>query len=194
MIARALAFLALAVAAHSAAAGDALLLSPTALGPLPLTGKPAMVSVAKLRKHFQGHLVTYRIGSGDSPDFHYFEVANSKGEVLFTIKSFIDESEEATETESEVPISVLQIRSKDIRDVYGLRIGHRVKDIIAKRGKDLNFGVGHFDALIGSGNIYYSLEITDRPAGQPIDALTIEDAVKGNWQIRSLSWPQAAWE
>lgn len=191
MIARTLAFLVLTAAAHAVFAGDALVLSPTALGPLPLTGKPAKVSETQLKKLFPEHSVKYEIGSGDSPDFHYFEVANRKGEVLFTIKSFIHDSKEAEKTTSEVPISLLQIWSKQIRDVYGLRVGDRVKNITAKRGKDLKFGAGHHDALMGDGDIYYSL-ITGSEYSP--ERLTKDDAIKGNWQIRSISWPEAAWE
>jgi len=181
----------MALVTQAAIAGEALVLSPTALGPLPLTGKPAKVSEAALKKAFPQYSVKYEIGSGDSPDFHYFEVATSKGEVLFSVTSFIDESQKAEKTTSAVPISILQIHSKQIRDAYGLRVGDRVKDIIAKRGKDLKFGAGHFDALMGDGNIYYSL-ITGSEFSP--ERLTKEDAIKGNWQIRSISWPEAAWE
>ena len=192
MIARALAVLALT--AHTAFAADPLVLSPTALGPLQLTAKPVKVSEAKLKKLFPQYSVKYDIGSGDSPDFHYFAITTPKGELLFTIKSFIDDSEEAKKTASEVPISLLQIWNKEIRDAYGLRVGDRVKDITTKRGKDLKFGAGHHEALMGNGEIYYSLIISERPEGQSIDTLTLEDAIKGNWQIRSISWPVAAWE
>jgi hypothetical protein len=172
-------------------ADDKLILSPTALGKLQLTGKRAMVSEAKLKKLFPQFVVKYEIGLGDSPDFHYFVVSNAKGEILFTIKSFIEDSAEAKKTTAEVPVSLLQVGSKEIRDVYGLRVGDRVKDIIAKRGTDLKFGAGHFDALIGDGVIYYSL--IKGSEFSPEDS-TIEDAIKGNWQIRSISWPEAAWE
>lgn len=80
---RRIAFIVLAGVAASAAASDALVLSPTALGPLTL-GKGTKVSEAKLKTLFPGLSVKYEIGSGDSPDFHYFEVSTPKGEVLFT--------------------------------------------------------------------------------------------------------------
>jgi len=184
-------FLALSLAVSAASADKGLVLSPTALGPLPLTGKPAKVSEAKLKSLFPQYGVKYEIHSGDSPDFHYFEVSTPKGEVLFTIQSFGTWESPPTKTTAEVPISLLQIRSKEIKDVYGLRIGDRVKDIIAKRGKDLKFGAGHFDALMGDGEIYYSL--VPGPAYNA-ENLTKEDAIEGNWQIRSISWPEGAWE
>lgn len=94
-------------------------------------------------------------------------------------------------TTSEVSISILQVYSPEIRDVYGLRVGDRVKDIIAKRGKDLKFGAGHFDVLMGDGDIYYSIATGSDFSPEKF---TMEDAVKGDWQIRSISWPKAAWE
>jgi hypothetical protein len=90
-----------------------------------------------------------------------------------------------------VPIELLQVRSRQIKDIYGLRVGDRVKDIIAKRGKDLKFGAGHHDVLMGDREIYYSI-ITGSDFSP--EGFTMEDAVKGNWQIRSISWPEAAWE
>jgi hypothetical protein len=171
-------------------AGDSIVLSQTSLGPLRLTGKPPKISEAKLKALFPKYVVEYEIGSGDSPDFHYFEVRTRDGEVLFTIKSFIA-SDSPRNTTGQVPISLLQIRSEKIRDEYGLRVGDHVEKIIAKRGSNLKFGAGHHDALIGNGMIYYSLKTDNRESPE---GLTMEDAIKGNWQIRSISWPGAAWE
>ncbi|NKE72623.1 hypothetical protein [Candidatus Manganitrophus noduliformans] len=191
MLAKTSALLITVLVAGSVFAADSLILSPTALGPLPLTGRPAKVSETKLKKLFPNLVVKYDIGQGDSPDFHYFEVSKPNGEVLFTIKSFIEESAESKKTTSEVSISILQVRSPEIKDVHGLRVGDRVKDIITKRGKDMEFGAAHHDVVMGAGNIYYSIA-----TGSDLspERLTMEDAVKGNWKIRVISWPEAAWE
>lgn len=169
----------------------ALVLSQTSLGPLAL-GKGTKISEENLKKLFPDFTVTYEIGQGDSPDFHYFEVLDKKGELLFSISSFIeDDSAESKKTAAEVPIHLLQVYSAQITDSYGVRVGGRVKDILAKRGKALNFGAGHHDVYLGSGEIYYNIE-TGRDRS-PED-FTLKDAIKGNWKIRSISWPGAAWE
>jgi len=176
--------------AIAADAPPQLVLGSSSLGPLALK-KGAKITEARLRKLFPTLLVTYDIGYGDSPDFHYFEVANKTGEVLFTIQSFIKESSKSHKTTLGVPIDILKIHSPRIRDIYGLKVGDRVADIIKKRGKKLDFGAGHHDALMGAGKIYYSL-ITESEYSP--ERFVIEDAVKGNWKIRMISWPVAAWE
>lgn len=174
----------------AAETGPALVLSPKSLGPLRLA-EGATVSEQRLKTLFPAYTVTYDIGQGDSPDFHYFEVVDSKGEVLFTIQSFIEESSQSKKTTSAVPIQLLQIHTRRIRDIYGLRVGDRVKDIIKKRGEALDFGASHHDVYLGAGEIFYN--IANASARSPED-LTREDAVKGNWQVKSISWPGPAWD
>ncbi len=190
MLARTFALI-LVFTSHAAAACEALVLEPTCLGPLDLSGSPAKVSEEKLRKLFPQYVVKYEIGSGDSPDFHYFEVSTPQGEVLFSIQSFIEEPSPSKKTSAEVPISLLQVQSRRVLDVYGVRVGDHVKDIIAKRGKNLDFGAGHHDALLGGGHIYYSLRTNSE---QSPEGFTMQDATKENWEVRSISWPEAAWE
>lgn len=165
-----------------------LVLSSQKIGALPL-GKGATISEQRLRRHFPQYDVSYEIGYGDSPNFHYFQV-RLNGELLFSIQSFIDGGNES-KTSDEVPIDLVVVHSRKVPDSFGLRVGDRVADILKKRGKDLKFGPGHFDALIGAGDIFYSLN-TDT-SGSP-ERLTMGDAIKGNWKIRLISWPQAAWE
>lgn len=190
MIARAI-FLVFSLATLNAVAGEALVLRSDSLGPLDLSGSDPTVSEAKLKKLFPQYVVKYDIAYGDSPDFHYFEVLTLAGEVLFTIKSFIPDAVKSEKTIGEVPISLLRIHSKEIQDSYGLRVGDRVSDIVAKRGKSLKYGAGHFDALMGGDKIYYSL-ITRREESP--EGLGMNDATKHNWEIRFISWPEAAWE
>lgn len=168
-----------------------LVLSQTGLWPLAL-GKGAKISEESLKKLFPSFTVTYEIGQGDSPDFHYFKVLDRKGELLFAIRSFIEDESSANKKTAplEVPIHLLQIYSARITDFYGVRVGDHVKDIIEKRGKTLSFGAGHHDVYLGSGEIYYNIK-TGRD--QSPENLTLKDATKGNWEIRSISWPEAAW-
>lgn len=183
--------LAVAVTALAASAAEpALVLSPTSLGPLPL-GKGATISEQRLKKLFPSYTVEYGIGQGDSPDFHYFEVKTPKGELLFTIQSFIEEPNQNKKTTSEVPVHLIQIQSPKIHDIHGLRVGNRVKEIIAKRGKALDFGANHHDVYLGAAEIFYNIA---NPRDVSPEHLTREDAVKGNWRVRSISWPTAAWD
>ena len=190
--------LVLALAIHTAPAmaaddASALVLSRTSLGPLVL-GKDAKVSQKSLQKLFPGYTVKYEIAQGDSPDFHYFEVIDKNGELLFAISSFIDDDEDGTiqhqKTTSPVPIQLLQVYSPTISDAYGLHVGDHVKDIIAKRGKKLAFGAAHHDVYLGAGEIYYSIETG---SDESPENFKLKDAIKGDWQIHSLSWPGAAW-
>ena len=181
---------ALPISGHCEKLDEALLLTSKSLGPLPL-GKGTLVSESTLKKLFPNSSVTHDIRSGDSPDFHYFEVKDNGGEVLFTIQSFIKDSKGQNENPAGVRIDLLQIRSSRIRDAYGIRVGNRVQDIIKQRGKDLRFGAGHHDVYLGADNIFYNIRTTSQ--GSP-ENLTLDDAVRGNWQIISISWPSAAWE
>ncbi len=188
----------LALTIHSSptvAAGDAptLVLSRTSLGPLVLS-KDAKVSQESLQKLFPGYTVKYEIAQGDSPDFHYFEVIDKTGELLFAISSYIEDDDDGSvqhqKTTSPVPIQLLEVYSPTILDAYGLHVGDHVKDIMAKRGKKLTFGAAHHDVYMGSGEIYYSIETG---SDESPENFKLKDAIKGNWQIRSISWPGAAW-
>ena len=186
---RVLVAIALLLAAASVVAGP-LVLSPQSLGTLPL-GKGAKVSEQQLVKLFPQFVVTYEIGQGDSPDFHYFEVKDKKGDVLFAIKSFIEESAKSKKLDSAVAISILQVYGAQVRDSYGLIIGDRVKDIVKKRGKSLDFSAGHHHVSLGSGDIFYNIPVE---IDQSPELLKMGDAIKANGKIRSISWPTAAWE
>jgi hypothetical protein len=150
--------------------------------------------VAYLNQTFPTYNVTHDVRSGDSPDFHYFEVATPDGEVLFTLTSFIRADNRnhrpgaATEV---VPIDLLKVVSRNIGDKYGLRVGDLVADIIRARGKTLAFGASHHDVYLGGDQIVYNLRtFSDRSP----EEFTMGDAIRQNWQITSISWPTAAWE
>lgn len=193
MMIRLLPVLLILIALSASAAPDAsspLVLSPKGLGPLELRSG-ATISEKRLRNLFPSYTITYRIQDGDSPSFHYFIVDDSAGHTLFAIRSFLKETDEYKTVEGEVPIDLLTIHSRTIADYYGLRVGDRVDDIIRKRGKDMKIGGGHFDAIMGNRQIFYSLKISEQ---YDLDRLTLQDALKGNWEIRMISWPEGAWE
>jgi hypothetical protein len=151
------------------------------------------VSVLILERAFPGHRIGHEIGSGDSPDFHYFEVTTAQGEKLFTIKSFVKEGAPAVgaDARSEVPIDLLQVVSRRVRDRFGLRVGDRVADIIRSRGDKLVFGAGHHDVYLGGDRLFYNLATGSEWSPE---SFNLADAKRGNWPIVSISWPSGAWE
>lgn len=165
-------------------------LSATALGPLKLY-KGATVSQAKLQKLFPGYRVSYEIEQGATPAFHYFEVASPEGQPLFGISSFITGHAKARKTPAAVPIDLVRVYSPLIPDAYGLRVGDHVEDILARRGQHLEFGAAHHDVYLGGESLYYGL-ITGRKTSPAV--YKVDDAIRGNWEIRFVSWPEPAWE
>jgi hypothetical protein len=171
-----------------------LVLSATSLGSLSLSPN-GKVSVAILEKAFPGARVSYDIREGDSPDFHCFIVTSAQGEQLFMIRSFIDDGmksrPDGTNRQIEVPIHLLQVTSRRIRDSYGLRVGDRVADVIRVRGEKLEYGAAHHDVYIGADKIFYSMDIgRDKNS----EAFMLAEAKRVNSRITSISWPHGAWE
>ena len=166
-----------------------LVLTDTSLGPLSLRPE-SIISIHRLEQIFPAHRVTHAIRSGDSPDYHYFEVAADDGEVLFTISSFLQQGQQLKDPNS-VRIDLLKVISPRIADGHGLRVGDRVADIVRARGTNLQFGAAHFDVYLGADSIFYNI----RTSGQSSpDRLTFDDAARENWAIISISWPGPAWE
>jgi hypothetical protein len=89
----AVAFLALPLSVYCEQSDIALVLTSESLGPLPLSRK-TVVSESCLKKLFPKYRITHEIGSGDSPDFHFFRIIDKEGDLLFTIKSFIEDSDQ----------------------------------------------------------------------------------------------------
>jgi hypothetical protein len=183
-------FLALPITVYGAQSDTKLTLTSESLGPLPLS-KETLVSESYLKQLFPKYKITHEIGQGDSPNFHYFEIKDSDGELLFTIKSFIEDSDQQSKQPTAVRIDLLQVRSPRIRDVHGLRVGSRVKDIIKAIGRNLDFGAGHHDVYLGADRIFYNIRTNSEWSPE---RFTLNDAVRGNWQVISISWPSAAWE
>ena len=173
-------------------AADEFTISPTALGPLKLPFGHATASKAKLQRLFPKFTIKYGIGQGDSPNFHIFEVSSPSGELLFAIKSFIEEGKSDKETAAEVPISILSVYSRTIPDSYGLRVGDSASKVIARRGKNLKSGWGHFDFLAGDGLIFYRFGNNEKHSVD--EPFSLESAAREDLRIQSISWPGPAWE
>jgi len=178
----------------ASAQAQELVLYENKLGPLKLT-KGTKISKKILAKLFPEYSVSYIIGQGDSPDFHYFRVLDSYGNIVFTISSFIENSADANA--KEVDIDILEVRTEAIRDQYGVSIGKKLSDVISMRGEDLKFGANHFDYHIGKGNIWYALsagEINTKFGYMNPTKASVEDARKANPKVIGISWPRPRWD
>jgi len=174
-----------------------LVLKTISLGPLNLT-KETVVSVKILNELFPKYEINHEIRSGDSPDYHYFNVSDSKGS-LFSVISYIETPEQFKSSEGK--INLLELNTSRIPDQYGIRIGDKFLEIRKKRKDKLEFGAGHFNNNIGGNNIYYSFSL--EPTGyfkeiginyaDPVSAKE-SDAKKQNPEITTISWPYPAWE
>jgi hypothetical protein len=171
---------------------NALVLTANGIGPLGLY-PDAVISVESLTKQFPEYRITHDVRSGDSPDYHRFEIAGADGEVLFTIASFLKEGQEPTITRDAdtVRIDLLKIVSRRIPDSFGIRVGDRVADIIRARGENLTFGAAHFDVYLGGDQLFYNLRTG---SDWSPEQFSFADAKRENWGIISMSWPTGAWE
>ena len=179
---------------------DDFLLARNSIGSLQLE-KGSFVSVELIKQKFPDHNITYRIQSGDSPDFHYVIVRNKDGSVLFTIKSFFDES--IDENSKEFDIDILISSSRDVVDEYGVRVGDSISKVIRTRGRDLNLYANHFDNSVGKDEIYYQFDIPmtaeeiENNLGvnyKNPEKVTLEEVITKNPTITSISWPRPRWE
>ena len=151
-----------------------------------------MVSEAGLTRLFSELNIKYEIGQGDSPDFHYFKGTDKEGNLIFTIRSFAKgNSGNLQKTAEPVPLQLLEVFSRKVTDIHGISVGARVRDIVAKRGKSLEFGASHFDVFLGAESIYYNVATGFE---QSPENWKLQDAVDRNWKVRSISWPSPAWE
>jgi hypothetical protein len=176
------------------ASAKELILTSDSLGSLNLS-KETEISISILKKHFPEYVVSHRIGEGDSPDFHLFQIKYANSEVVFTAISFIND--ESDRKKDMVKLDLIEIHSDKVLDEYGLNVGMELSDILKKRNTDLIFGANHHDNHIGLNNIWYALsteDLTD-PNGPDINPenVTLEDAKKHNLRVTSISWPSARW-
>jgi hypothetical protein len=176
------------------ASAKELILTSDSLGSLNLS-KETEISISILKKHFPEYVVSHRIGEGDSPDFHLFQIKYANSEVVFTAISFIND--ESDRKKDMVKLDLIEIHSDKVLDEYGVNVGMELSDILKKRNTDLIFGANHHDNHIGLNNIWYALsteDLTD-PNGPDINPenVTLEDAKKHNLRVTSISWPSARW-
>ena len=176
---------------------ESLVLKSDGIGPLVLT-KETIVSVKSLKALFPNYEITHEIRSGDSPDFHYFNVSDSKSS-LFGIISYFETQEQFKSNKGK--IDLLKIHTPRIPDQYGIKIGDKFEKIRKNRKDKLDFSAGHFNNNIGGNNIYYSFSLKPnmyiKEANYSYldpEATTESDAVSQNPEIQGISWPYPAWE
>jgi hypothetical protein len=174
-------------------------LTSSSIGDLQLK-KNELISLDIIKAKFPGHRVTHGIGSGDSPDFHYIGVSSKSGELIFSIKSFLDD--ETNESSERYDLDLLEVNSSKIVDEFGIRVGDRIASVIEVRGKNLNLSANHHDNSIGKDLLFYQFEVS--LTAQEIEAnygvnykrpeeVTLEEAIEKNPIITSISWPRARW-
>lgn len=164
-----------------------------------LLSEDTFVSMDILERYFPGSDIIYRVGHGDSPDFHYYEVRSDSGESLFSAYSYNtwEAGPLEPQPDAEVLLHLLEIQSPRIADSNGIKVGDRIADIIDARGRDLEFGPGHHHIYIGAGNIFYNLitepfQKNDFPISQ--GNIKLEEVIEENWEIDSISWPDPKWD
>ena len=146
-----------------------LTLKSDSLGPLELS-QEVNISEDYLKNIFPDFDVSYEIRSGDSPDFHYFEVSAKEGDLLFSISSYLEYEnyEQGTiKNLDDIRIDILTVYNNQIEDQYGIRVGDGYQKVVEKRGTDLQFGAAHHDIWVGSGMIYYAIPLPPTGIGEP---------------------------
>ena len=175
-----------------------LILKSDSLGPLELS-QEVNISEDYLKEIFPDFDVSYEIGSGDSPDFHYFEVSTRGGDLLFSISSYLEYEnyEQGTiKNPDDIRIDILTVYSNQIEDQYGIRVGDGYQKVVEKRGTDLQFGAAHHNIWVGSGMIYYAIPLPPTGIGEPDRSPTLvtqAEVYEGNWAVSSISWPTSKW-
>jgi len=175
-----------------------LILTKTSLGKLKLS-QNSLISFKEIKDTFPQFIVKHEIGHGDSPTFHRITVQNKDKETLFCLLSYYDEK--VNKNTIKYDIDFLKIVSSKIVDSYGIRIGERVSKVIKNRGADLKVSANHFDNSIGKDMIFY--EITVEPSEElkkigidyiSPEGVTLDQIIKENPKIKSISWPHPSWE
>lgn len=175
-----------------------LILNPTHLGPLKLS-TDRLISPQEIQTLFPDFIVSHKIASGDSPDFHLINIQNAKQEELFYIISYFNET--VDKDTPKYAIDLLVISSSKIMDAYGIRVGDDVQKVISQRGSNLAISDNHHSNSIGQNLIHYQVgspiikELTQkdhtytRPAG-----ITKDKIISTNPVVTSISWPQPSWD
>ena len=174
---------------HAAGAYQVFALMSDSLGPLPLY-PGVKITLKDLQRLFPQSLVKYAIGTGDSLNFHVINVINEQGDMMLSIKSFISPQHASANLDTGIPVDELRVHSPSIPDAYGLRVGHRVSDVMRKRDGPLTWSAGHHSWSVGAGSIFYSLE--PLPGNDTLG--TSKEAVEQNLKIHHITWPSPAWD
>ena len=175
-----------------------LVLTKTSLGKLKLS-QNSMISFKKIKEAFPQFIVEHEIASGDSPDFHYITVQNKHKELLFYLISYFDEK--VNKDTIKYDIDLLKITSSKIVDSYGIRVGDRVSKVVKIRGSNLNIGANHFDNAIGKDKTFYQVTVEPSEALKKKgldyinpEEVTLDQILKKNPEVTSISWPYPSWD
>ncbi|MCW5604351.1 MAG: hypothetical protein KIT18_07390 [Burkholderiales bacterium] len=171
-----------------------LVLSKDRLGPLPI-GPETTTSVRELERLFPQFRVTQSVAQTDGADEVVLAVADQSGQPLFEVRSearYADRDARRIRNAEALPIKRVEVSSPTIVDRYGLRVGMRYRDIVARRGEKLEFGQNHHDVFLGGDGVYYNLApppARDGPDPEPSRA----NMIRGDWRIVTISVPGSRW-
>lgn len=172
---------------------ESLMLTENSLGSLELS-ENTVVSISFLKEKFPELNISHEIASGDSPDFHYYEAKHKNGEVLFSIRSYINDGDYTLKSSK---IDSLVIHSNKIKDQYGISIGNSYADVKKARPDNLKFGANHHDNYLGEGKIWYSFNvyIESNVPGlfESPERIKIESLIEQNPNVTFISWPSPKW-
>jgi len=157
---------------------QSLVLSNKSIGSLELD-KNAKLELQDLRKVFAGLSVEQKIGQQDGPDFVYYQVSDSEGE-LFWIKA---------DEDSPTKIDSIHVVSAKIPDQYGLRVGSTYAQVLRIRPRLRVETNDHFHTYIGhpKENIVYELAVSYRKGYQGPDRNPTKQELASS-KVKALMW------
>jgi len=162
------------------AQGDAerLVLSNKNIGPLGLD-KNTKLELQDLKRAFTGLSVEQKIGQQDGPDFLYYQISDSEGE-LFWIKTDDDDPKK---------IDSVHVVSAKIQDQYGLKIGSTYGEVLRIRPRLRVETDDHFHTYVGHSkeNIVYELAVSYRKGYQGPDRKPTKQELV-NSKVKELMW------
>lgn len=167
-------------------AAPKILLSENKIGTMEI--KEGMnISLYSIRSAIRGpYRIRHEIRDGMDWSSHEFVVETWEGEELFAFISFIKDPKEYES--AQVRLDEIVIYSGEIQDQYGISPGMLISEA-SKVRPDMEFGSGHMDNYLGSGKIWYMLNIDWSRIDQSKGLSTKEYAIKSDTKISVITWP-----
>jgi hypothetical protein len=178
-------FLLLLLGSHVFAAPK-ILLSENKIGDMVI--KQGMnISLYSIRNAIKGpYRIRHEIRDGMDWSSHQFVVETWKGEELFAFISLIKDPQNYES--AVVRLDEIVIYSEEIQDQYGIYPSMPISEA-AKIRPDMEFGSGHMDNYLGSGKIWYMLNIDWVKIDQSKGLSSKEYAIKSDTKINVITWP-----